>query len=173
MKHFLAALLMMSLSAIAQTDQGTVFSAEPKTDAEITNIMMTVNTEEMNLAKVARQNAESQKVKDFAQMMFTEHAKNNDKAEKIVKSLKETKASNTLKVGVEDKVEELKTMKGKEFDRNFMQVQVDMHKRVLERLDTALIPKAKNAELKTMLQETRGKVEGHLKEAQSIQSSLQ
>ena len=43
---------------------------------------------------------------------------------------------------------------------------------MLETIDTKLLPSAKNAELKTMLQSVRPKIEAHLKEAQEIQKSL-
>ncbi len=53
-----------------------------------------------------------------------------------------------------------------------MQTQVDMHKKVLEKLDNTLIPNAKSEDLKAMLETTRTNIEGHLKHAQKIQSTL-
>ena len=174
MKKILLTCMTMVLSSglLAQTD----VSQKPKNDAEITNALMTVNTQEMSMAKVAKKNAENPEVKKFADMMFKEHAKNNDKASNLAKAenikLKETKTSMDLKFTSEDKVEKLKTLKGKEFDKEYMQTQVDMHKKVLEKLDNTLIPNAKSEDLKAMLETTRTNIEGHLKHAQKIQSTL-
>ncbi len=151
-------------------------TATAPTDAEISNTLMTANTEEMTMAKLAKTNAADPKVKEFAEMMLKDHAMNNDKAQALATeekiNLKETGKSMKMKFSAEDKVEKLKTMKGKEFDKEYMLTQVEMHRKVLTELDSNLIPNAKSEKLKTMLTETRGKVEKHLKHAESVQSSL-
>ena len=191
MKKIFLSLLTLTLlgSAMAQnadspSTQGsgaagsqTATSSMPRNDAEITNSLMTVNTQEMNLARLARQKAENKQVKEFSEMMFSEHAKNNDKAQALATkqgiNLKETQASMNLKFTSEDQIEQLRGMKGKQFDKAYMQTQVDLHRKVLDRLDNTLIPNAKDSELKAMLQQTRGKVQDHMNQAEKINSSLQ
>lgn len=160
----------------ATADATAAMSMTTPTDAEIANAVMTANTEEMNMAKVARKQAQKQEVKQFAEMMFKEHAKNNDKAIALAKKNglmpKETMDSNTMKVGSEERVEMLKKLKGKEFDKAYMEEQVSMHREVLGKIDNEFIPNAKNEELLSMLKETRGHVEMHLKKAEEITGKL-
>ena len=152
-------------------------TAAPMNDAEIVNLLMTVNTEEMNLAKLGKKQAQNKRVREFAAHMMNRHAKNNDEATKLRDreqiKLSETTPSNRVKIVTEESIELMKKMKGKDFDRAYMEVQVDLHQKTLEKLETSLIPNAQNMELKTMLQKTKGEVEQHLQMAQTLQSAVQ
>ncbi len=53
-------------------------------------------------------------------------------------------------------------------DKDYMMSQVEVHRKALNTLDTQLIPNAKNAELKSMLTQTRTAVATHLKKAEQI-----
>lgn len=53
-------------------------------------------------------------------------------------------------------------------DKDYMMSQVEVHRKALNTLDTQLIPNAKNAELKSMLTQTRTAVAIHLKKAEQI-----
>jgi putative membrane protein len=150
--------------------------ARPTTEAEIVNLLMTVNTQEMNLSKLARTRAENKEVKEYAERMFKEHAENNDKASKLRSKqnigLDKTITSQDYKFTKEDKAERLKKLSGKEFDKEFIQTQVEMHETILKKLEETLIPNTENKELKAMLSKTKENVEQHLKHAKNIQKSL-
>lgn len=168
MKKMIFALLTLSLTLTA--------SAKPTSEAEVMNMLMTVNTQEMNLTKIARTRAENKEVKDYAEKMFKEHAENNDKVSKLRSKqdigLDKTKTSQKYKFTKEDKAEKLKTLNGKEFDKEFMQAQVEMHENVLKKIEETLIPNTNNEELKAMLSNTKESVQQHLKHAKNIQKSL-
>ena len=53
-------------------------------------------------------------------------------------------------------------------DKDYMTSQVDVHRKVLATIDKELLPNAKNAELKTMLTQTRTAVAKHLQAAEQI-----
>ncbi|WP_408095647.1 DUF4142 domain-containing protein [Peredibacter sp. HCB2-198] len=153
------------------------FAATPKNDAEVMNMLMTVNTEEMNLSTVGKTKSSNEKVKAFSDKMMKAHTNNNERAMSLQKSenlkLAESKPSMKTKTKAEDTVENLKTMEGKNFDKAYMNAQVKMHQDTLNKLDNELIPNAKNDQLKALLKTTKGHVQDHLKEAQQIQTSLQ
>ncbi len=146
------------------------------TDAEIANALMTANTEEMNMAKLATKRAQNKEVRAFASMMLKEHGLNNNMAIRLAKTNgiapAETGTTEHMKLSAQTEIERLKLIKGKEFDTAYMDCQVSMHRDVLDKLDSTLIPNAQNAELKAMLQDTRGKVEEHLNHAQMIRQKL-
>lgn len=181
MKIILLLALIMTVGCSSMMKKETSTALTPTempmpTDPEIANAMMTANTEEMNMARLARTKAQNQEVKKFADMMFSEHAKNNDKVMTIRRknniSLVETGASKQMKALAEADLEKMKMLKGKEFDTAYMDSQVSMHQQVLDKLDSSFIPHAQNAELKGMLQVTRESVKKHLEQAQSIRERL-
>ncbi len=53
-----------------------------------------------------------------------------------------------------------------------MMSQIMVHSKVLQTIDTQLLPNAKNPELRNMLVETRSAVAMHLKMAEQIKSSM-
>jgi putative membrane protein len=151
-------------------------SAQPMTDAEISNIVMTADTEGMNLSMVGREKATNPSVRAFAEKMYHDHATHNDKLSMMSENNQimplETKSSMEIKSSSEAKVEELKDMQGEEFDKAFMDAQVKMHEDLLQNLTDNLIPNTQNSELLALLQQTRSTVAGHLKEAKAIRASI-
>ncbi|MBO9667823.1 MAG: DUF4142 domain-containing protein [Bdellovibrio sp.] len=145
-------------------------------DEEITEVMKTANNAEIDAAKVAKKNASDGQVKAFAEMMVTDHEENLkdvnnlSKVEKI--KMKSSDDSKSLKKDATDKLSDVKKKKGHEFDKAYMQMQVDMHKQLLDDLDNKLIPQAQNKNLKVYLQSTRESVQKHHAKAEQVLSQL-
>lgn len=169
---------MMKLTVLISSllISGFSLAVTPKNDAEIMNMLMTVNTEEMNLSTVGKTKSNNEKVKSFSEKMFNAHTNNNERAMSLQKKenlkLAESKPSMKTKTKAENTIENLKGMDAKNFDKAYMNAQIQMHQDTLKKLDTELIPNAKNDQLKTMLQTTKGHVQDHLKEAQQLQTTL-
>jgi putative membrane protein len=66
----------------------------------------------------------------------------------------------------------LKTLKGAEFDKAYVDHEVTYHQTVLDAIDQTLIPSAQNPELKALLTKTRPAIEAHLNHAKHIQSKM-
>ena len=64
------------------------------------------------------------------------------------------------------------TAKGKDFDKAYIDAEVDAHKAVLD-LATKAAGQTQNTELKNLIQKAAPVIQGHLDKAQSIQKSLQ
>ena len=146
------------------------------TDEEIFKVIDLTNTAEVDQAKVAQTKAKNAKVKNFAAMMITQHTKAKDKGNKLSTKLgvkpSESSTSTMLKSDTDSMLSQLKSEPAADFDRAYMDRQVEAHQKVLSMLDEKLIPNAKDPELKTLLQDMRTTVESHLKDAQTIQASL-
>lgn len=162
--------------ATGTTGAATDPAAAPLSDEQILNVVHVANLGEIDQAKIAQQKAKNAKVKAFAAMMIKDHtdsdAKGNELAKKSKLTLTESPVSTTLKADSDKAVEQLKTATGADLDRAYMDAQVKAHQTVLDTIDTKLLPNAKSADLKAMLQATRPKIEAHLKEAQDIQKTL-
>ena len=151
-------------------------AAAGPTDAQIAHIVVTANAVDINAGKLAQTKGKSKDVKAFGKMMVTDHTGVNKQATALVKKLKVTPEDNptsqALKQGGEENVKKLKGLKGAEFDKAYIDHEVDYHQQVLDAVDKTLIPSAKNAELKGLIEKVRPAFVAHLEKAKSIQASL-
>lgn len=151
-------------------------AGEP-TDAQIVALTIAANTADSSAGELAQNRAQDPQVREFARMMVQDHGAANQRIQELVRRLNIRPDTawgdnRTLLEESRDQVRELQSKNGAEFDREYIDQEVDMHQDVLEKLDEDLIPKADNAELKTLLQETRQSVQRHLDRARELQNTL-
>jgi putative membrane protein len=167
-------------SAIAASLFAFVASAasaqQAPTDAQIAGIVVAANTVDINAGKLAEKKAHSKDVKAFAKQMVTDHSGVNKSATALVKKLKVTPedsdTAKSLKDGGDANIAKLKGLKGKDFDKAYVDNEVAYHQAVIDAIDKTLVPNAKNAELKDMLVKTRPAFVAHLEHAKTIQAEL-
>lgn len=171
MKQFVSTALALSLALI-----GAGAYAQAPSDAQIAGIVVQANTVDINAGKLAQKSASSKEVKAFAKQMVTDHSGVNKQATALVKKLKvkpeDSDTSKSLKDGGDANISKLKGLKGKEFDKSYVDNEVAYHQAVIDALDKTLIPNAQNAELKDMLVKVRPAFVAHLDHAKQIQGSL-
>jgi putative membrane protein len=173
MKTFLRGSLFCVVAAFVVGAQAQ--SAGP-TDPQIAAIVVTANRVDIEAGELAKSNAVSPDVKQFAQLMITDHTGVNKAATDLVTRLKVTPEDNptaqSLKKGGDDNVANLKKLKGAAFDRAYIDHEVAYHQAVLDALDKTLIPSAKNDELKALLVKVRPAFVAHLDHAKQLQATL-
>jgi putative membrane protein len=164
--------LILAAAAFAATG---AFAQAPN-DAQIAHIVVTANQVDIDAGKLAEKHASGADVKAFGKQMVTDHTAVNKQAADLAKKLKLTPEDNptsqSLKKGGDENVKKLKGLKGKAFDKAYVDQEVTYHQAVLDAIDKTLIPNAKNAELKALLEKSRPAFEGHLQHAKMIQSKL-
>ena len=147
------------------------------TDPQIVGAVETANQIDINYAKLAISKAEDKQVKDFAQQMITDHSavqkSVRDLAAKLNVFPEDSQTSNSLKKQAQQTMLKLNRLKGKEFDKAYIDNEVAYHQRVINATKTVLIPNARNAELKKALQGAQPLFEGHLQHAQQVQSAIE
>lgn len=145
-------------------------------DAQIAAIVVTANTVDIDAGKLAEKRSKNKEVKKFAKQMVTDHTGVNKQATALVTRLKVTpeasETSKSLKDGGDANISKLKGLKGKEFDKAYVDNEVTYHQAVIDALDKTLIPNAKNAELKDTLVKVRPAFVAHLEHATHIQQSM-
>ena len=170
MKQAIATLAAGLLAA-----SGLAFAQAPN-DAQIAHIVVTANQVDIEAGKLAEQKASSAEVKAFGKQMVTDHSGSNKQATALAKKLMVTPEDNatskSLKEGGDKNLKRLKTLKGKEFDKAYVDQEVAYHQAVLDAIDKTLIPNAKNAELKTLIEKTRPVIDAHLQHAKMMQGKL-
>jgi len=108
--------------------------------------------------------------------MIRDHQAVNDKALALVKKLNVTPEDNETSKGLtknaDAKRAELDKLSGAAFDKAYIDNEVAYHKTVNGALETVLIPNAKNAELKSLLQTGLKLFQGHLSHAEHLASTM-
>ena len=163
------------LLALAATPAVWAQGAAPS-DAQIAQIVVTANQVDIDAGQLAKSKASSKDVKDFAQLMITDHSGVNKSAVELVTRLHVTPqpsaTSDSLKQGGEQNVAALKKLSGSAFDRAYVDHEVAYHQAVIDAVDNTLIPNAQNAELKALLIKVRPAFVAHLAHAKQLQASL-
>lgn len=180
------------LSACSKSDNETAYSdsavaapvataapapaAPAVTDPQIAAIVVAANDVDIAAGRLAASTSRNAKVKEFAQRMITDHSGVNKAAVALVTKLNVTPEESDASRQQTDKGaqvrESLKGKTGADFDRAYMASEVTYHTDLLAAIDTVLLPSAQNAELKTLLEQTRPAVEAHLSSARELQASL-
>jgi len=145
-------------------------------DAQIAKIVVTANQVDIDAGKLASTKAANPEVKKFAQTMVTDHTGVNKQAVDLATKLgvkpEDNDTAKSLYDGGKANTSNLKTLKGKEFDKAYIDHEVAYHQAVLDAVDKTLIPGAKNEELKALLVKVRPAFVAHLEHAKMIQSKL-
>ena len=165
---FASALVLAATGALAQ-------GAGP-TDPQIAHIVVTANQVDIDAGKLAESKGSNAEVKAFGKRMVTDHTGVNKQAVALVQKLgvkpEDNPTSESLKKGGEDNLKNLKGLNGAAFDKAYVDHEVAYHQAVLDAVDKTLIPNAKNAELKSLLEKTRPAFVAHLDHAKQIQAKL-
>jgi len=161
---------------IALAAAANVGLAAGPTDPQIAAIVVTANQVDIDAGKLAVSKSHSKDVKEFAQLMITDHSGVNKSAVELVTKLRVTPESNptsqSLQKGGDDNMDALKKLSGSAFDRAYVDHEVAYHQAVIDAVDTTLIPSAQNAELKALLVKVRPAFVAHLEHAKSLQGKL-
>ena len=154
---------------------GVAFAQAPN-DAQIAHIVVTANQVDIDAGKLAEQKGSTAEVKAFGKQMVTDHGGVNKQAGDLAKKLgvkpEDNPTSQSLKKGGDKNIAHLKTLKGKEFDKAYVDNEVAYHQAVLDAIDKTLVPSAQNAELKALIVKVRPAFVAHLEHARMLQSKL-
>jgi putative membrane protein len=151
-------------------------AAAPPNDAQIAQIVLTADSVDVDYGNLAVQKTKNAEVKAFAETMIRDHTAVNAQATALANKLGMTPepsdTSKSLKSDGEKEMAKLKAMHGAEFDKAYIDNEVAYHESVIGALDKVLLPNAKNAELKSLLESGRPIFVSHLNHAKELQASL-
>lgn len=167
-------LLFFSIISLGATQSN--LSPTQKTDAQIIETIIQINSNEIAVSKEAEKRTSNPAVKQFAQMMIKDHSSNREAIKNLATKIKLTPESSdnskALKQKGEDLLKNLKTVPKSDFDKTYMQAMVSGHQEVLAALDNNFLPHATNPELKQFLTATRAAVAHHLEAAKETLGKL-
>ena len=123
------------------------------------------NLAEVKMGQLAQQNGASQGVKDFGQMLATDHGQANTKAQNVAQSLSMTPPSEP-NAKQKKEYDKMSKMNGAAFDKAFAQHMVADHKKDIAAYQKAA--KSKNQTIAGYANETLPTLQKHLQAAQSL-----
>src|SRR2546427_5240191 len=170
--RYLAIAVLMLLAACASSSDRAKL-----TDPEVAMVVRVANLGEVREGQLARDKATDTAVRDFAQMMVTDHTAASNKAEADLARAgipsEDSQLSRQIDASSGTVTESLRaSAAGRDFDRAYMNRQVEVHRTILGVIDQTLVPNARAKALKTVLTDMRKTVQDHLTRAQQIQSNL-
>jgi putative membrane protein len=146
------------------------------TDANIAAIVVQANNVDIMYADLALAKSRTPAVREFATMTKRDHESVNEAALALVTRLGITPVDNVLSFDLRDDAETkrliLRDFEGFAFDSAYAANEVIYHTTVLGAIDAALIPGARNTELRDLLIAVRPAVAAHLSHAQTLVASL-
>ncbi|GAC1436734.1 MAG: DUF4142 domain-containing protein [Thermoanaerobaculia bacterium] len=182
MKNTLVMVAALALTAACSVNHNMTSSSMPEmsmgrySDGDIAAIVTNANQGEVDQGQVASSKANSDDVRAFARMMVTDHTNALNQARTLWSGqnimANDNDVSRNLQSGSQQTVNALNTYNGADFDRQYIQSQVDIHQWLLNTLDNTLIPSAHKGKLREFLQMQRTAVSTHLDRARQIQSSM-
>ena len=152
-----------SAPAPAGGDTGASTEATPQA---ILSQMNVANTMEIQLSRIASKQATTPAVKRIATQLVTDHSKNRQEvtalAKKLNVSLTPATGGNVSASDSAAMPAELQGKSGPEFDRAFVQHQIQLHQNNTQKIESQLLPAVQEPQLKTYLQKTLKAMQGHL-----------
>jgi putative membrane protein len=150
--------------------------ASAPSDANIAAIAVAANQIDVDAGNQALTKTSNPEVKQFAQTMVQDHGavikKATDLAGKLKLTPEDNDLSRKLKSDAQATADKMKGLSGTAFDKAYVANEVAYHQAVLDALDKVLIPDAKNAELKKLLEQVRPVIAQHLHHAESLDKKL-
>ena len=148
----------------------------PPSDANIAAIVVAADQIDVDAGNQALAKTSNAEVKKFAQTMVTDHTAVNQKATELAGKLKLTLVDNDLskklKSDAAATAEQMQALSGPAFDKAYVDHEVAYHRAVIDAVQKLLIPNAKNAELKKLLEQGAPIFVQHLHHAEMLQESL-
>jgi putative membrane protein len=145
-------------------------------DANIFALLDEANMADSSAGAIAATKGTSSQVRDFAKRMMRDHHQLRSQGQALAKKLNVTPSAPS-----DDPVQSMasnetntlnSTAKGKDFDKAYIDAEVDAHKAVLD-LATKAASQTQTAELKNLIQKAAPVIQSHLTLAESIQKKLQ
>lgn len=144
-------------------------------DANIVALLDEANMADSAAGSIAATKGTSSEVREFARRMMRDHHELRTQGAALAKKLNVTPAApsdDPVMPMAQDETNTLNTtVKGKDFDKAYIDAEVNAHKAVLD-LATKAAAQTQTAELKNLIQKAAPVIQGHLTKAESIQKTL-
>jgi len=152
--------------------RGASSSSQKLDDAQIAAITDAANSAEVEQGRLAQSKASDPRVRSFAAMMVEHHGEARRDQQALSVSKQDSADSERMSKDADTALSSLQQKSGADFDRAYIQLQCDEHRKVLSDLDQKLLPAAQDPGLRAYLEKLKPKVQDHLAQAERLQKEL-
>ena len=175
-----AAAAITLFAVLALVTQPTAATSAPQesrlSDANIAAIVSVAGELDIAYGKIALSKSRNKQIKEFAERMVADHSAVQKAAGELLTKLGVKPVENDTSRGLAEggvKVkEQLNKLKGKDFDKFYIDNEISYHEVVVNAVEKLLIPNAQNAELKSTLASVLPLFQKHLEHARQVQASF-
>jgi putative membrane protein len=125
---------------------------------------------EINMAGIAKTQSQNEEVRDYAEMLIDDHRNAFEKLDNLMKEHGDMEAR-TLEAGTKQEIERMRGLSGLEFDREYLNMMVEGHKKALAMVQQAAAS-AMNPDVQDYAEDLVPTIEKHLQRAQELQSEV-
>jgi putative membrane protein len=125
---------------------------------------------EVDLGNIAMKNSSTQQIKDFGKMMVDDHSQVNQEL-KALASVKNIGLPTMVGSDKQDKIDKLSKETGAEFDKDYVSMMIDDHKKDIDEFKDAQ-DKANDPDIKAFLDKTIPVLQKHLDAIQAIDKKM-
>jgi putative membrane protein len=170
MKSLLTALCLVSLASLPMIAQGKKAEKPAMTDQQFLDMAAQTDMVEANLGQLAQTDASGQAVKDYAQMLVTDHTADYQQLSSIA-----SQASLTVPSAIDAEhnkamIAPFQNLKGAQFDHRYIMEMIAGHTKAIE-IYKKEASDAQNPALKTYAQQTLPTLEKHLSGAKDLEKT--
>jgi putative membrane protein len=140
-------------------------------DPTIVAIFDAANTWDVETGQIAVKKGSNKEVRDFGAMLARDHKMVRQQGRDLAKKLQVTPTPPKDFAMAKDHaaaVRKLNSLSGKDFDKAFLQHEVDYHKAVIDAVTTTLLPALQNQEVKDLVTKVAPAFTAHMQAAQSL-----
>ncbi len=170
---------LMSGNSLAAQEHATHAPAQAPApsldDATIVAIFDNANTAEIETGKLAAERGHSKEVRQFGAMLARDHAMVRQQGRDLAKKLGVTPTPPAGDKSAQERaavIRRLSAVRGTEFDRAFLEREIQFHSDVIAAIKTTLLPAIKNEELKALVVKVAPAFQAHLQMAQNLGKQL-
>jgi putative membrane protein len=140
-------------------------------DATVVAIFYNANTANIETGKLGGQRGHSSEVRQFGAILARDHEMVRQQGRDLAKKLGVTPTPPAGDQSAEEQtavIRRLSGLRGAEFDRAFLQREVQFHKDVIAAIETTLLPAIKNEELSALVVKFAPAFQAHLTMAENL-----
>lgn len=154
-------------------DHGSMDHDKKLTDDQVLRKLHHINQEEIQAGQLAQQKGTTRDVKDYGATLVRDHTKGDQEVKTLaskmnvdLEAVKDEARHREKQQAMQNKMDQLQKMTGKDFDKAFAQMMVNGHREAIEMVKTARIDA--KPELKSMLDKTLPVLQKHEDTANDI-----
>ena len=144
-------------------------------DPTIVAIFDAANTYDIETGQLAASRSRNAEIRDFGSMLVRDHRSVRSQGRELAKSLHVTPTPPrdfALAKAHVAAVRKLRGLRGRAFDRAFLQHEIDFHNAVIDAVTKTLLPAIQNAQVKDLVTKVAPAFVAHRDKAQSLLNGL-